>query len=99
MTFLAVMIGWVFFRAETFSVAGQIIAGLIGITGVDASWSPEHTKLALKLVFALSLCFFAPNTWNLQVAHKPWHAFCLGILFTLCILSLGEPSPFLYFQF
>ena len=34
MTFLAVVVGWVFFRAETFGGAMGILAGMAGVNGV-----------------------------------------------------------------
>jgi alginate O-acetyltransferase complex protein AlgI len=36
-TFLAVVVAWVFFRAESFDSAGRILAGMVGLNGV---WLP-----------------------------------------------------------
>ena len=33
LTFLAVVVGWVFFRAESFDAAGRILAGMTGLAG------------------------------------------------------------------
>jgi alginate O-acetyltransferase complex protein AlgI len=45
LTFLAVVIGWVFFRAKTLSGAGQMFAGLLGLTGNTAYASPGVVRV------------------------------------------------------
>lgn len=98
-TFLSVVVGWVFFRAETFAKATSIFVGMAGLNGFDLSFA---WVAKLKFVFAfaaLGVAFFMPNSWQLPVASKRWQVILLGVLFAACILSLDKKSPFLYFQF
>jgi hypothetical protein len=41
----------------------------------------------------------APNTWQARFAPTPFRAVVLAAMATWAIMSVGKPSPFLYFQF
>lgn len=98
-TFIAVMVGWVFFRSPNFTTAGQLLFGLVGGYGVDANQIMTAKSFIVIVILAGFWCFAAPNTWQLPTVNKKWQAVGLAMLFVLCVLKLGEPSPFLYFQF
>lgn len=77
-TFLAVVVSWVFFRAHTFAAALSMLRGMIGMNGVphaltdfviiDAySW-----KTAVCVVIVLLLvAWFAPNTEEYMSGYAP----------------------------
>lgn len=98
LTFLAVVIGWVFFRAPTFDRAFSILASMSGMHGVG---TPGTLGLkAYGLVAAgLSIAFFAPNTWEIEFRATKLRAAVAAVLFVLCVMRLSVASPFLYFQF
>ncbi|MFN0072449.1 MAG: MBOAT family O-acyltransferase [Chloroflexota bacterium] len=98
-TFLLVLVGWVFFRSMSFEMAGHLLFTM---------FIPTEGRLpqgAVGLGFALCVAGFvahrAPNTF--EISHQ-WRAPAIATiasLFGLCLLliSSGQPSPFLYFQF
>jgi hypothetical protein len=94
-----VLIGWVFFRCETFGKAVLVLqkmfvphAGLL---------LPGFIAAALAIPVAAYLSHRGPNTFELSHAWRPWQAVGLACLFFLCLLSMygNQESPFLYFQF
>lgn len=98
-TFLAVVVGWVFFRATTFGEASRVLAGMAGRHGlVGTEWSPSPLKLAW-LAGALAVAFVAPNTWELRYPRTRPAAVLAAVLLIVCLLRFAAPSPFLYFQF
>ncbi|MEE8058691.1 MAG: hypothetical protein V3T17_12790, partial [Pseudomonadales bacterium] len=46
LTFLAVVVGWVFFRAESFSTAVDLLRGMVGLNGVTFSKGLGNTNFA-----------------------------------------------------
>jgi hypothetical protein len=44
LTFLAVVVGWVFFRADNFTVATEVLSGMIGLNG--CSFAKQHGELS-----------------------------------------------------
>lgn len=99
-TFVIVVFGWVLFRSDNVSMAvylWQSMLGLHGI-GVDALFTLNFGFWAL-LAFAFGVSMFAPNTWQIKLTPRVRYAVVLGLLGAVCILMLGQRSPFLYFQF
>jgi alginate O-acetyltransferase complex protein AlgI len=111
LTFVAVVLGWVLFRASDFSAAVAMLRGMAGLSGsgdaiIDAS------KAASLIVPLLGIVWFLPNTQELTGYSPPgavpatspprmllpWAA-ALGGVFALAFLSLSKVSEFLYFQF
>ena len=44
MTFLAVVVGWVFFRSPSLRVTGRVLAGMIGLNGVALPVRLDHVR-------------------------------------------------------
>ncbi|MGN0072824.1 MAG: MBOAT family O-acyltransferase [Coriobacteriales bacterium] len=103
---LVVVVGWVFFRADSFSQAlfwiGQMFAGW--------HFEPNCMQLALAQLSPLNLCVFAVGAVCClpvldKLRGKPAlqkASWVLSIvLLALCILSLasGTYNPFIYFRF
>ncbi len=115
LTFIAVVIGWVFFRAPDVDSALRILHAMAGGNGVVAA---ERSTTGLVVSGALLLVtWFAPNTQELtgycgpttsgeiQSAARPlWQptlrwAMLTGSVFGVATMSLSRVSEFLYFQF
>lgn len=111
LTFLAVLLAWVPFRAPDLAGALQIWGGMAGLNGLGfprALGGPGLQWIAaggigLPLLLAASLlAWFAPNTRQLVARH--WqgtlrHAGAVAALLLLCVFNLNRPTEFLYFQF
>ena len=114
MTFLFVVIAWVFFRATTMAEATGLLSSMFSfnIGGVrkgivSAFEMPGGIASSLNLLFmlgwyALSLlaCVFAKNTYEKTMAFKPtlFNAFMTVALILYVVLSLSNVSVFLYFN-
>jgi alginate O-acetyltransferase complex protein AlgI len=113
-TFMAVVVGWIFFRATSFTSAFKIIDAMI-TPNVDGmrSINFEQNSALLWLTFASLVVFFLPNTsqflsspkikFLLTSSNIRW-AFLGGIITTIFILTLIAESavgrsPFIYFNF
>ena len=114
LTFTAVTVAWVVFRAESLEVAGALYRGMAGLNGWASS--PFH---GFELPYKVSefyrtflLCgvvaFCLPNSGQLarwlppQRSGRTWavaSALVIGLLFGAGVSRLGSHSPFLYFQF
>ena len=102
-TFVLVCVGWVFFRAATFSdssyVIRQMFAGAPGVTGVlIPGWLLAMVGIAL--VIAL---FEERFTWIDSLARGPAWAYvaaAVALLLTVEMIGVTEKAvPFVYFQF
>ncbi|WP_218081573.1 MBOAT family O-acyltransferase [Anthocerotibacter panamensis] len=62
-TFLAVIVAWIFFRAESLPAALLMLEGMIGLHGVTLVKFSDQGPLGLSILFgSLLICWFAPNT-------------------------------------
>jgi alginate O-acetyltransferase complex protein AlgI len=103
-TFLLILFGWVFFRAESLAQAGAVFRGLAGFNGIDLSRFAHisHDPLPWILLAVTTLtAFIAPNTWEIRWRTHPVWCLLLGSLFLLSVFTIliNKASPFLYFQF
>jgi alginate O-acetyltransferase complex protein AlgI len=105
---LAVMSGWVWFRARDFDHALAFFAGLAGGTGATALSLPAHLALYPTTLGALAIgtLLALVRTPGLpRIAGGSWLALAdataTTALFVLAVLSVasGAYSPFLYFRF
>lgn len=105
-TFVVLLITWVFFRAESLDVALSYLSAMFGATEIEATstlladvvFRPAHlVQLGVALLFA----FFLPNTQQFLQRVSSWKVI-LGLLLlfgSVRILSVQGFNPFLYFQF
>lgn len=72
-TFIAVVVSWVFFRAETINAAIAILKGMSGISGVNGVLIPSYLfpKLTVVMSFLLLIVGFTPNTQQWLIQYKP----------------------------
>jgi alginate O-acetyltransferase complex protein AlgI len=99
LTFLLVIIGWVLFRSDTFSMASGLLRAMftptagIGIGGWRA--------LCCLLLIAAALAHVGPNSFELRHQWKPLPSCGLALLLAACLIVIfaGTTTQFLYFQF
>ncbi len=100
-TFHIVCLGWILFRAETFSLAMQVLEGL----GRYAPVSVTTPFLVALIVGGLAMHWLPPRAVEgLAERLKTAPSLTLGILIGLAILLIEAVrpdgvSPFIYFQF
>lgn len=101
-TFHVVCLAWIFFRAESFSVAGELLVRLL------VGWGPAPlvTPLVVAVVAASIAVQFAPAGigQRAQAALSRLSPVALGvalgvILFVIDALGPAGIPPFIYFQF
>jgi alginate O-acetyltransferase complex protein AlgI len=96
LTFVFVVVGWVFFRAPTIGEATRILWLMTGAHGLGPAVAANSVGL---VALAGLIAFFAPNPWERTVRPTAKLALGLGMVAAACILLLDRPAPFLYFQF
>jgi D-alanyl-lipoteichoic acid acyltransferase DltB (MBOAT superfamily) len=112
LTFVAVVMAWVFFRAPNMSVALSILGAMTtgAMTG-PGTGAPLREELLLT---SAAICFLLPNTiqWAGYDPHqaKPpllWYqfrpsaafGFATGVMLLASVAYMTRISPFIYFQF
>lgn len=101
-TFYLILIGWVFFRAESLSVATNMLISMHSISsGIELG---QNAKLIFILVFTWLWLVHFMDYFILRGASKleskPWLFWFLMILGQAICFLIGEPSnEFIYFQF
>lgn len=101
-TFILVVFGWVFFRADDLPSALQYCGNLLGL-GI----SENSVLLDLRPIFFISGAFaalviwFAPTSQRLIRRGNPIYVLVLQFLFVLALMHLHFENhvPFLYYQF
>jgi alginate O-acetyltransferase complex protein AlgI len=98
-TFILVVIGWVFFRSTDFTMASYLLAKMFHFTH-SVSITSLPTLVALILV-AFAFGNFGKNTFEMN--HN-WRLAMRCVLlgaFVVCVVRIvtGPSTPFLYFQF
>jgi D-alanyl-lipoteichoic acid acyltransferase DltB (MBOAT superfamily) len=109
-TFLAVVVGWVLFRAADFGAAIDILRGMAGMNGA-AMAAVQHAELQALLLLAALLVWTMPNTQQIAgkleglsggsdsaLTYRAAPALA-GVLLALALLQMEKVSEFLYFQF
>lgn len=115
LTFVAVTVAWVVFRAESLEIAGTMYRGMAGFNG----WSGHPFRGSFQLPYPVSefyrlflacavIAFCLPNSGTLARWLPPRQAgrhrvvlgaLAAGALFLAGVAHLGSHSAFLYFQF
>jgi alginate O-acetyltransferase complex protein AlgI len=100
-TFLLVVVGWVFFRADSVTIAVTMLATMF--TPVAGPMLAHAPVFAALVAVALAWAMVGPNAFDW---HKDYHwdvrtAYVVSLFFgaALALIVDGHNSPFLYFQF
>ena len=113
-TFIAVVVAWVFFRSETFGGAMHILSSMFGAKGfsLDEAFSSHilsDPTLGLGVITILLLIvWYGPNSAQFVFRDKEspllwqptfWHAVLIASIFCVSFFHVESHSEFLYFQF
>ena len=99
--FALVTFAWIFFRAENFHVAGQMINKLmqhdfsLNMSQLSAGKGPLNLVLSFVVIFILGLSYLLPR--DLKLRYNLLFMFC--VTFLILILGRDVKSEFIYFQF
>lgn len=102
MTFLAVDIALVFFRAENFDMAFSLCCAMIGIVRGNDLVSIFSRDNKIFVMSVLLVVIFSPSVSNIVERYfkRNWMWLCgLVIIAIYCLEKMGQESEFLYFQF
>ncbi len=105
LTYAAVNVTWVFFRAQDFSTSSSIVMSMFGMAPADAA-TPLPTLHIIYVVGVISALLTAHwlmrNTTLEAVAARiprPLLAFLLAFMVFTVIITQGTGNAFIYFQF
>ncbi len=99
--FILVVIGWVFFRATSMSMAIALLDAMF--TWVPGYLGPKPEIFAVATLLAGTWAMVGPNAFDVfrDFRWRWWYLYILAAAMGACvaILAGGRTSPFLYFQF
>ncbi|WP_374028077.1 MBOAT family protein [Bdellovibrio bacteriovorus] len=104
LTLLFISVAWVFFRANSVQDAALWLSKVFWWQGgFDSDITLMPVKYRDKFY---SLCLigwisamWAKNTWEMKFKPSFFTVCTVALLFVICLMYMGEQSPFLYFQF
>lgn len=105
-TFIFVLIAWVFFRAETLGLALSYLSSMFGLTVIPESsgllsgmlYSPYYL---IAMATAAIVVWKMPQTWDYTKELTPVKVLIIGLVFmvAVAVLSMQSYNPFIYFNF
>ena len=105
-TFILVLIAWVFFRAETFTGALTYLGSMFGLATVPGSSllldGLIYTPYSLLAMAAASLVvWWSPQTWEWSKEMNAGKVIAVMLVFVVSVgvLSMQSYNPFIYFNF
>jgi alginate O-acetyltransferase complex protein AlgI len=72
-TFLSVVVGWVFFRASSFGDALHLMRAMVGLEGASVAQIQGAMGTLAITAAASAIAFYAPNTFEVGPRLKPVH--------------------------
>jgi D-alanyl-lipoteichoic acid acyltransferase DltB (MBOAT superfamily) len=109
LTFLAVIVAQVFFRADSVSDATALLSGMFGLNGfavpAGLSFSALSLEQPLLILAMLAIIWTMPNTQKIMSAYSTWHfpgplrAVAYSIVAYMILFGAFRPQSFIYFQF
>jgi alginate O-acetyltransferase complex protein AlgI len=97
--FLLAIVGWVIFRADSFAMAAQWLGRMFYPT--NGYMFTGAVVLVACIAVAAAIAHSAPNTFEMSHRWSPRMACALAVGLVCCLIMItgGQRSPFLYFQF
>jgi alginate O-acetyltransferase complex protein AlgI len=102
LTFVAVVAAFVIFRAPDLATAGDMLAGMAGLHGLEPLGTMRTLITSVFAFEVAALIVFvnvAPNTWEIDVRPRVWQGALVGLAAGVAFLLLAQPHPFIYYQF
>jgi alginate O-acetyltransferase complex protein AlgI len=98
-TFVLVVIGWVFFRSIDFAMAASLLQKMFALPGEVSM--PGQWVLVGALAVAAALAHLGPNTFELRHSWSRMATVGMASLLVASLLVIygARSTPFLYFQF
>jgi alginate O-acetyltransferase complex protein AlgI len=97
--FVFAVVGWVFFRATSFSMAAEVLRAMFFPVGGELVMQPVLSGIAI--VVALLIATVGPNAFDLRYDER-WRSRAVvasALAASVAIILGTRSSPFLYFQF
>ncbi len=101
-TYFFVLVGWVFFRADSLAQAVNLLRAMIGLNGFGLE---EIYLLPMSIPFFIllvqALCWTLPENFAIRGKKSVmWEAGYVVVFLACVLVTLGQgSSPFLYYQF
>jgi alginate O-acetyltransferase complex protein AlgI len=102
LTFAFVCAAFVIFRSPSLPVAGDVLASMAGLHGLDpAARLHELLPISFGLLIGALLVFVnaAPNTWQIRIRPSVLYGLATGVAAAIAVMTISQPHPFIYFQF
>ncbi|MCK5271327.1 MAG: MBOAT family protein [Sedimentisphaerales bacterium] len=113
LVFGLVLIGWVFFRAESFGQAVTILRTMFSFTAGQSNWVAE--QLGAKSLLCMAIMIISELYFYVGLDRLPWDGIRLprsgirisriaqpiavAFILTMCVFMRGPGSTFIYFRF
>ncbi len=115
LTFITVVVGWVFFKANNFGTAMRVLSGMVHPSAFAPADLLASARQLAWLFGLLAVVWLAPNTQQILARSEPalgdvqpvrvnWQpnarwAFAVALIFVAAVLHLSQITEFIYFQF
>ncbi|MBT8190244.1 MAG: MBOAT family protein, partial [Bacteroidia bacterium] len=103
LTFTCVNITWVFFRAESFKTAWNLILSMFYLQGEDAVLTSNYLVLVLPLMLLVFLGHYAMRNHSLvgviEKMPRSWLVFFWALMIFSLMIVQTTGQQFIYFQF
>jgi len=103
LTFIFVVVAWVFFRAANFAQASVVLKGMVNWHGgyAQATLPQGRGEVAILLLFVV-IVFSVPNSLEIAKRYQPnwWWTIATGLVLAgTVIYGFGQTTTFIYYQF
>lgn len=101
LTFLFVVMTWIFFRAPDMATVTSLLGSMFGVGSAVASVSLHVFNLQI-LAIAAVIAMVGPTSQVVAARPpRPWMAYAVGLTGALIVAEIvsSPPEPFIYFQF
>ncbi len=106
LTFVVLLLTWVFFRAENYTVSKEYLRAMVGLEPLNATSALLDAMLLSRgaiayFLFASIVIWAVPNSQQLLQRLTLWKVLACLALFVIALAMMFQQgySPFLYFQF
>jgi alginate O-acetyltransferase complex protein AlgI len=101
LTFAAVNLGWVLFRSPDLATAGNMFAALFGARGFGTAFARPDVITSATLALACVAALLPVNSMALiaRMRFTLGARFATASLLAAALVSLANPTEFLYFNF
>ncbi len=101
-TFLFVIIGWVFFRSNDFDMAFTLLRKMFNTSHIVIPFlTGKMAALIILILAAFIITNFFRNTFEIEYKPYKTYAVIYAIIFVMCLIVIGAlgAGDFLYYQF